>query len=140
VGDVEDGVRPVVRNLGIEAPLGLVRPFVDEAILGLRRPETVVDLLLVQPPARHPRLGKAAVENPPVMGPGPRELDEFQVIGKVLAARDVPDAELLPIRARGRDSVDEVVPVLAQGKRRERRRPFLRELVGIEKNFGRSLE
>jgi hypothetical protein len=33
VRDVEDRVRSVIRDVHVEAPLGLVRPFVDEPVL-----------------------------------------------------------------------------------------------------------
>ncbi len=136
-----DPVAAIVRHRDPEAPLGLVRPLVDQPVLSLRRADAVVVQLLiaVRRLVRLPRLGLriAAVEEAgPVMRPGsPREFDPPQVVAEVTARLHVADEELAPVRAAGRRRVDHPLAVLRKRETADRDRPVLRQLVRVQQDL-----
>ncbi len=111
-------------TLGLQAPIGMIGPFVDQRVGRLRGADAVeIDLVvvvLVFELRRRCRLGVAAiVEAAAVEQPRcARKLTPANLIVEIVAGRDFADAPGHPIRTRGRRRVRHVAAVV--GERRFR--------------------
>ena len=141
LADHEDRVAAVVGDLGSHHAVRELGVGVDQGVIVLGGPERVVPDGEVQVDAALCRvrigLGIAAVEEAPVVvGPGSaRELDPAEVVGELLAARDLHHVELPPVGARFAQPVGEQRAVLRECRHAHAGRAVLGQLVRVEQHL-----
>ena len=135
----------VLGDIRPEAPVGLVRPLVDQRVLLLQRAQLVEEDLLVLV-ERLERLAlrlvvAAVVEAGAVLEPGgAAELGPLHEIRQVLRRRDLAHVPLDPVGPARRERVGHVAAVLGERDAAQRHRPVLRQRVGIDQHLGRRRE
>ncbi len=144
--DGDDQIPAIVGDVGRKAPVLVVWPRVDQRIIGLGVPETmVVELLLeVQRFEFIARLGLgvAGVEEAlGIGGPGwIGELDPAQLVALVFPGGDVSHPPALPIRAGFGHAPHDLRAVGRAPRPRQRDRAVFGERVGIEQHPALALE
>ena len=135
----EEQVATILRYMGPEAPVRMVRPLMDQHILRLRRADAMVIDLLVEGQAMELagiffRLVVAAVEKPfAVQCPGGGAVfDPFYFIIQRLSGCQVQDPPRLPVRAGLGHAVGQVFPVVTDSHAGQGHGAVLRPGVRIE--------
>ena len=138
---MDQQVLAVLGEIATKGPLLLVRTLVDQLILALpvaqpvvvdlvkvvRSPEGLALLWLVEPAVAE----SLAIHRPVCPG----EFAPADVVGLIVARRDLAHAPLLPIRSRRRQAVGEEFSILAHRVAGQRDRAVLGELVRVEQDL-----
>src|SRR6267142_5410241 len=137
---------PIVSNLAAKTPILMVRPFVNQRVLGLRSAETmeIQFLEIVHSFELLPRLGLvvATVEKAfAVFGPGRAgKFHPLNLVAQILRPEYVSHFPFLPVRARRGDIIGDQISIITDGHAAQGRGAVSRELVGIEQQPRRGSE